>query len=99
MRWNEALLVLWPTDLCLVLFGETRRRLYARIRAGWLALLVLLWAVGVLLQPVHVLSLLPGLTCLSLCWSWRRGEATGRGDCPADSPAVGPPGSPDPPGR
>jgi len=59
VRWNEVLLVFMPFDLALVFLGPVRRRLYARARAGELALVSLLRAVGVLRQPLWLLVPIP----------------------------------------
>lgn len=60
VEMNESCLVLLPTDVLLVWFlSPERRRLYARIRVGMLAVTAALLAVGVLAQPIWPLLLWP----------------------------------------
>lgn len=99
MRWNEALLVFWPTDLLLPILGLSGRRRYARLRLTALGLFALGLLVGVFRQPLWVPLLLPTLTCALAAWDWHRagdaGEAS-RPDvppAPADSPAPDVPSS------
>jgi hypothetical protein len=66
MRANEALLVFWPTDFLMALFSERRQQLYARIRVGCLAVVSLLLALGVLIQPLLSVLLIPALTGLAV---------------------------------
>lgn len=57
---NESCLVLLPTDVLLVWFlSPERRRMYARLRVGMLALTAGLMVVGVLKQPIWPLLLWP----------------------------------------
>jgi hypothetical protein len=57
---NESCLVLLPCDLLLVWFlSPAKRRLYARIRVGSIALVALLLLVNVLHQPIWPLLLWP----------------------------------------
>lgn len=53
-RYNEALLIHWPTDIALPFMGPERRRRYAQVRIAVLALVSLLLAVGVFSQPLWV---------------------------------------------
>ena len=66
LRYNEVLLVFWPTDFLLLVLGERWRQLYGRVRLGWLAGVSLLAALGVLVQPLFMFVLVPSLTCLTL---------------------------------
>jgi len=75
VRWNEVLLVFMPWDLALVFLGRERRRLYARVRCGELALVSLLRAVGVLRQPLWLLVPIP-LAVLALLATAPRAPAT-----------------------
>jgi hypothetical protein len=54
---NESCLFLLPTDLLMLFFGPTKRRLYARGRVGMLVLLALLMLVGIIKQPLWPLFL------------------------------------------
>ena len=53
-RYNEALLIFWPTDIVLPFLSASRRQRYAQVRVACLALVSLLMAVGVLVQPLWV---------------------------------------------
>lgn len=53
-RYNEALLIFWPTDIVLPFLSAARRQRYAQVRVACLALVSLLVTVGVLLQPLWV---------------------------------------------
>jgi len=55
VRYNEAVLVVMPLDAVLPFLGEARRRRYALVRVGLLALVSLLTAVGVFHQPLWLL--------------------------------------------
>lgn len=55
VRYNEALLVVVPLDAALPFLGAERRRRYALVRIGLLALVSLLAAIGVLHQPLWIL--------------------------------------------
>jgi hypothetical protein len=59
MRINEALLVFWPTDLLLMILGPRWRRRYVWLRVAWLGVAALLWAAGVLIQPIGAALLIP----------------------------------------
>src|SRR5690606_633332 len=52
LRFNEALFVFMPTDLILPFLRPAARRGYSRARVAFLALLSLLLALGVLVQPL-----------------------------------------------
>lgn len=52
LRYNEVLLVFLPLDLALPFLRKERRQRYAQLRVGWLALVSLLCAIGVLTQPL-----------------------------------------------
>jgi hypothetical protein len=51
-RFNEALLMYWPTDIALPFWRPERRRRYARVRLAVVALVALLGLVGVFSQPL-----------------------------------------------
>jgi len=57
VHYNESCLVLLPTDLLLLFSAFKYRQLYARIRIGTIVLAALLFAVGVLTQPIWPLWL------------------------------------------
>lgn len=60
-RYNEVLLLFLPTDLLLL----TRwRKAYALLRLASIALVSLLAALGVLVQPLFVIALIPTLTMI-----------------------------------
>ncbi|MDY0003421.1 MAG: DUF4105 domain-containing protein [Polyangia bacterium] len=71
MRWNEALLVFWPTDLLLPILGLPARRRYSRIRLSALGLIALGLLTGLLRQPLGAPLLLPGLPIALAAFSWR----------------------------
>ncbi len=66
LRWNETLLLLWPTDLLLRRMSEGLRRAYLTARLGVLGVVAALWAAGLLLQPHGPTLLLVGLPLLLL---------------------------------
>lgn len=66
LRWNEALLVQWPTDLALPWMGEGTRRRYLQARLVVLALVTALWGVGMLIQPLGPVLLFVGLPVAAL---------------------------------
>lgn len=57
LRYNEALLLFWPTDLTLGFVGAERRRLYARVRVGVLVVCGLGLLTGILDQPLALIGL------------------------------------------
>jgi hypothetical protein len=57
VRYNEALLVVTPLDAVLPFLAGARRRRYALVRVGLLALVSLLAAIGVFHQPLWILIL------------------------------------------
>jgi hypothetical protein len=63
VRWNESCLLFIPLDLAMVWMSPERRRLYARIRLGELALVAVLLLVGVLAQPLWSALLWPAIPC------------------------------------
>jgi hypothetical protein len=73
---NESCLLLLPCDLLLVWFlSPERRRLYARIRVGSIALFALLLVAGVMRQPVWPLLLWPLVPALVVgFWPQRDGK-------------------------
>ncbi|HEY5936264.1 MAG TPA: DUF4105 domain-containing protein [Kofleriaceae bacterium] len=54
VRWNEAIFVLTPVDLCLPFLGPVRRRRYSQVRCAGLALVSLLCVFGIFHQPLWV---------------------------------------------
>lgn len=66
LRWNEALLVQWPSDLALPWMGERTRRRYLRARLSALVIAAALWATGVFIQPWGPVLLFVGLPVLAL---------------------------------
>ena len=60
VKWNETCLILLPTDLLLIAFlSPSRRRTYARFRAGMLALIAILDLAAVLKAPLLAAILWP----------------------------------------
>lgn len=51
---NEAVFLFVPFDLLLIGFGGARRRAYAELRAGMVAWVAILWALGLFKQPLAV---------------------------------------------
>lgn len=66
LRWNEALLVLWPTDLLLPLLSPARARRYLDLRLVGLALVSGFSAAGVLSQPLVAPAAMVALAALGL---------------------------------
>lgn len=66
LRWNEVLLVLWPTDLLLPFLGARRLRGYAAARALALLVLSALSATGALSQPLVAPAAMVALPMLAL---------------------------------
>lgn len=71
LRYNEALLLFWPTDLILAALGHARRRSYARVRVAALLACGLGLALGLLRQPLAISMLAPLIVMLVVA----RGEA------------------------
>ena len=57
LRYNEALLLLWPTDLVLGMLSTERRRSYVRVRVIALLVCGLGLITGVLRQPLGMVWL------------------------------------------
>jgi hypothetical protein len=74
LRWNEVMLVLVPTDFLLFGLGGRRLARYLEARLAGLAVVILLAAVGLLVQPLAPAVVLAGLPLLALR------VATGAGD-------------------
>lgn len=72
LRWNEALLVLMPTDAALPFLASARRRRYALGRIALLAAVSLLLAVGLFRQPLWLLVPIPLLPLALVVWPRRR---------------------------
>ena len=68
VRYNEALLILLPTDLALPLLSPVWRRRYARLRLCGLAALVVLVIAGVLHQPLQIVILAVALPMLTIAF-------------------------------
>ncbi len=66
LRWNESLLLCWPTDLLLHRLSPDARRRYLSLRLGVLGVAAALWVAGVLIQPHLPTLLLVGLPLLVL---------------------------------
>ena len=69
-RYNEVLLLFWPTDF--LLFTKARKR-YAMVRLGSVILVSLLAALGVLLQPLFAIALIPAVTLSAALREFRLG--------------------------
>ena len=68
VRYNEALLIVLPTDIALPLLSPVWRRRYARLRlCGLVALVVLVFA-GVLHQPLMIVILAAALPMLTIAF-------------------------------
>jgi hypothetical protein len=76
IRWNETLLVLWPTDLALPWLPARWRTQYARVRVGWLALMLVLSLAGVLRQPLWAVVAFPLLPCAIAVLAGRQASKT-----------------------
>ncbi|ACY17624.1 DUF4105 domain-containing protein [Haliangium ochraceum] len=63
IRWNEAILVMWPLDLLLPVLPLRLRQRYARFRLLWSLGLLLLSLIGVLHQPLWAILMWPAATC------------------------------------
>lgn len=61
LRWNEALLCLWPTDLLLGALPAAAARRYATARLAFLALVALASGAGLLVQPLAAVIAWVGL--------------------------------------
>ncbi|MCS6915611.1 MAG: DUF4105 domain-containing protein [Myxococcota bacterium] len=75
LRWNEALLCLWPTDLLLPLLPASWLWGYVRVRLVALLALGPLAGAGVLVQPLLPLVLLTGLPMATAWYVLARGAA------------------------
>lgn len=82
IRWNEALLALWPVDLALPLLPVGLRRHYGRARVTWLAAVLLLSLGGVLHQPLWGVVAVALVPCLVAAMHRRRARAIA---APADA--------------
>jgi hypothetical protein len=89
IRWNETLLVLWPTDLALPFLSAGARAKYGRVRVVWLGLMLGLSLVGVLRQPLWAVIAFPLLPCVVAALSGRAGRAAR----PEQSPGQSEPGA------
>ncbi len=67
LRYNEALLIFWPTDFLLLKLRGHRLQLYLRLRIAVLIIVSALLAAGVLVQPLITAVLIPMLVCAALC--------------------------------
>ena len=71
VRYNEALLVIWPFDLLLPFLSPSLRVRYARARLTVVVLLLLLMVIGVVKQPIWAMALLVILPCLAAAFPSR----------------------------
>jgi hypothetical protein len=81
VRFNEAVLVVWPVDAVLPLLTTAWRRRYAFARLGVLAMMSLLAVAGVLHQPLGILILMVFLPMATIALDLPRG--LGRADADA----------------
>lgn len=89
VRWNETCLILLPTDVLLLAFlSAARRRQYARVRVGMLALIAVLELVSVIKAPLLAPLLWPLVPCLVVGFAPARAVAAGRTET-APAPAPG----------
>jgi hypothetical protein len=77
VRWNETCLILLPADILLFAFlSPARRRRYAQLRVGMLALLALLDLASIIKAPLLAPILWPLVPCLVVgFWPERRAAA------------------------
>jgi uncharacterized protein DUF4105 len=68
VRYNEALLIVVPTDIALPLLSPVWRRRYARLRLCGLAAVTLLAIAGVLHQPLMIVILAVALPMLTIAF-------------------------------
>ncbi len=90
VMWNESCLVFLPLDLALLVLGPEKRRVYARGRVVMLVLMVLLYLVGILKQPLYAAILWPLIPAAVVgFWKpeWSRRQPAVTSDKPADKPA------------
>ena len=80
LRYNEALLLFWPTDLGLGLMRAEHRRTYARVRVAVITLCGLGLAVGLLRQPLALIGLAALIPMAAMAWAER---ATKSEDAPS----------------
>lgn len=52
--WNEAVFLFVPFDALLIVLGAAHRRAYSELRAGMVAWVAILWALGIFKQPLAV---------------------------------------------
>ena len=78
LRWNEALLVFWPSDAALPFFPVRMVRGYARIRILSVVVVSALAAVGLLRQPLFAPLLLPLAVFGVLAWPSTAGTGVAR---------------------
>lgn len=78
LRWNETCLVLLPLDVLLIAFlSPERRRRYAQLRVGMIAMLAVLDVIGVVKAPLLALMLWPLIPALVVgFWPLPRAAAT-----------------------
>jgi hypothetical protein len=75
LRYNEVFLLCWPTDLALPLLPLRIARRYVAVRLVVLLICAILWAAGVLIQPLAGPLLLCGLPLLATLRVWRAGSS------------------------
>lgn len=90
IRWNETLLVLWPTDLALPFLSAGARAKYGRVRVVWLGLMLGLSLVGVLEQPLWAVIAFPLLPCAVAALSGRAARVVEPKQQPGQQPGPAP---------
>ncbi|HEX9622388.1 MAG TPA: DUF4105 domain-containing protein [Polyangiaceae bacterium] len=74
---NEILLLFLPTDVALGFLGARHRRIYVEARLVELAAASALRALGVLMQPLYAVLLIPALAMLAMFFAARARGASG----------------------
>lgn len=87
LRWNETCLILLPLDVLLIAFvSPERRRRYAQIRVGMLAMIALLNVIGVVKAPLLALIVWPLIPALVVgFWPLPRATATSKSRSSGDT--------------
>jgi hypothetical protein len=88
VRYNEAVLVVMPVDVALLLLAPRWRRRYARVRIAMLAVVSLLLLAGVFRQPLWNLILAVALPMATIAFDLPHGRPRpGPGPDPGPSPS------------
>jgi hypothetical protein len=90
LRWNEALLVLVPTDAALPFLRGSARGRYLRVRIAMLALVSALLVFGLFRQPLWLLVPVPLLPLMLAAWPTRSDRLRTGGITGAALPPEGP---------